>query len=217
MEGGGQPPPFFMAKLQKIRKITGVVLGGGQSRRMGQDKRLLEWEGTRFLDKVCLNMGELFEEVLLVTATEDYSCGHLPVRLVTDAIPQKGSLGGLFTGIKEASNSFVFVVACDMPFLNLSSISRLCALPECDVLMVKLPTGLQPLHGRYSKRCSPVIEQMIQEGSLRIQSLVNHSFLSVQIIEESMFQDIDPYCYSFLNINTPSDLEFARKAASRLK
>jgi len=206
-----------MATLQKIKKITGVVLGGGQSRRMGQDKRILEWEGMKFLDKVCLTMGELFDEVLLVTATEDYACGHLPVRLVTDAIPQKGSLGGLFTGLKEASTPFVFVVACDMPFLNPLAISRLCALPEGDVVMVKLSTGFQPLHGRYSKRCYPVMEQMIQEGNLRIQSLVNHSSLSVQIIEESMFKDIDPYCYSFLNINTPSDLECARKAASRLK
>ena len=213
----GNHPLFFMPTHQKIENITGVVLGGGKSRRMGQDKRGLEWEGVKFLDKICFIMGELFDEVLLVTATEDYSCGHLPVRLVTDAIPQKGSLGGLYTGIKEASHPFAFVVACDMPFLNLSLISRLCALPECDVLMVRLSAGLQPLHGRYSKRCSPIIEQMIQEGSFRIQSLVDHSSLSVQIIEESMFQDIDPYCYSFLNINTPSDLEFARKAASRLK
>jgi molybdenum cofactor guanylyltransferase len=217
LKGVGNHPLFFMSEFQKIQNITGVVLGGGESRRMGQDKRFLEWEGKKFLDKVCLTMGELFDEVLLVTATEDYSCGHLPVRLVIDAIPKKGSLGGLYTGIKEASHPVVFVVACDMPFLHPLAISRLCALPECDVVIVKLPTGFQPLHGRYSKRCCPIIEQMIHEGNLRIQSLAFHSSLSVQIIDEVMFKDIDPYCYSFLNINTPSDLEFARKAASRLK
>jgi len=194
-----------------------VVLGGGQSRRMGQDKRVLEWEGIKFLDKVCLTMGELFDEVLLVTATEDYSCAHLPVRLVTDAIPHKGSLGGLYTGLKEASQPLIFVVACDMPFLNSLVVSRLCGLPESDVLMVKLPAGFQPLHGRYSKRCYPIMEQMIQEGNLRIQSLVKESSLSVQIVEESLFEDIDPHGYSFLNINTPADYEFARKAASQLK
>jgi molybdopterin-guanine dinucleotide biosynthesis protein A len=123
----------------------------------------------------------------------------------------------LYTGIKEASYPFVFVVACDMPFLNSSSISRICALPESDVVMVKLSTGFQPLHGRYSKRCSPIMEQMIQEGKLRIQSLINYSSISVHLLEESMFKDIDPHCYSFMNINTPSDFEFARKAASRLK
>lgn len=184
---------------------------------MGQDKRILEWEGMKFLDKVCLTMGELFDEVLLVTATEDYSCAHLPVRLVIDAIPQKGSLGGLYTGIKEASHPFVFVVACDMPFLNSLAISRICSFPENDVVIVKLSTGFQPLHGRYSQRCAPIMEEMIHEGNLRIQSMVNHPSLSVEIFEESMFEDIDQFGYSFLNINTPADLEFARKAASRLK
>lgn len=206
-----------MPNIMKFTNISGVVLAGGQSRRMGKDKRVLEWEGTTFLDKVCLIMGDLFDEVLLVTATEDYPCGHLPVRLVTDAIPQKGSLGGLFTGLREASHSWVFVVACDMPFLNSLVISRLCALPESDVLMVKLATGFQPLHGRYSKRCSFIMEQMIHDGNLRIQSLVKDPSLSVQIVEESLFQDIDPHGYSFLNINTPSDYEFARKTASHFK
>lgn len=206
-----------MPKHQKITQVTGVVLGGGKSLRMGQDKRLLKWEGETFLDKVCLTMSGLFDEVLLVTAKEDYPCGHLPVRLVTDSIPHKGSLGGLYTGIKEASHSFVFVVACDMPFLNPCVISRICALPESDVVMAKLSGRFQPLHGRYSKRCYPILEQMIQEGNLRIQSLATHSGLSVKIIDESIFQDIDPDCFSFLNINSPSDLEFARKAAYRLR
>lgn len=206
-----------MANIKKLTNISGVVLAGGQSRRMGKDKRNLEWGGTKFLDKVCLTLGELFDEIILVTAIEDYPCGHLPVRLVTDAIPHTGSLGGLFTGIKEASHSSVFVVACDMPFLNHLVISRLCGLPENDVVMAKLSTGYQPLHARYSKRCSHIVEQMIQDGNLRIHSLIQNPSLSVQIVEESLFDDIDPHGYSFLNINTPSDYEFARKAVSHLK
>ncbi|HBP88535.1 MAG TPA: molybdenum cofactor guanylyltransferase [Nitrospirales bacterium] len=206
-----------MPHNRKIQNISGVVLAGGKSRRMGKDKRLLEWKGSTFLDTVCRTMWDLFDEVILVTATEDYPCEHLPVRLVTDVIPQKGSLGGIFTGIKEASHPFVFVVACDMPFLNSFVISRICGLPQSDVVMVKLSTGYQPLHGRYSKRCSFIMEQMIHDGNLRIQSLVKEASLSVQIVDESIFQDIDPHGYSFLNVNTPSDFEFARKAASQLK
>ncbi|WNM58184.1 molybdenum cofactor guanylyltransferase [Candidatus Nitrospira allomarina] len=206
-----------MTNIQKITNISAVVLAGGKSRRMGKDKRTLEWGGTTFLDKVCLTIGELFDEIILVTAIEDYPCGHLPVRLVTDAIPQKGSLGGIYTGIKEASYSSVFVVACDMPFLNPFVISRLCALPETDVVMPKLSTGYQPLHARYSKRCSFIMEKMIQKGNLRIQSLIQDPSLSIQIVEEPLFEDIDPHGYSFLNINTPADYEFARKADAHLK
>jgi len=201
-------------KTPEISKISGIVLGGGQSQRMGRDKRRLHWEGEPFLDRVCRLMGTLFDEVLVVTSQEDYDCSHLPVRLVTDKIPEKGSLGGLYTGLMEAQNSLTFVVGCDMPFLLKESIARLCLEPASDVLVVKLSTGMQPLHARYSKRCAPVIEQMIHEGDLKIQNLVSRSGLTVKIIEESLFDDIDPNRQSFNNINTPADLEFARKRSS---
>jgi molybdopterin-guanine dinucleotide biosynthesis protein A len=203
-----------MLTQAKFSNITGVILGGGQSRRMGRDKRRLHWEGEPFLDRVCRLMSALFEEVLVVTAQEDYDCSHLPVRLVTDNIPHKGSLGGLYTGLIEAKNTLTFVVACDMPLLLKESISRLCLLSHSDVVVVKLSTGLQPLHARYSKGCAPIIEQMIHEGDLKLQHLVTHSGLSVEIIEESLFDDIDPYRESFMNINTPADLEFFRKTSS---
>ena len=204
-----------MRKTPEFAKISGIVLGGGQSRRMGRDKRRLHWEGEPFLDRVCRLMNGLFDEVLVVTAQEDYDCSHLPVRLVTDKIPQKGSLGGLYTGLLEAQNPLIFVVACDMPFLLKESIARLCLEPISDVLVVKLSTGIQPLHARYSKGCAPIIEQMIHEGDLKIQNLVFRTGLTVKIIEESLFDDIDPYRESFDNINTPADLEFARKRSSR--
>ncbi len=209
------PPLFFMEKRVKFSKISGIVLGGGESRRMGRDKRRLQWEGEPFLDRVSRVMDTLFEEVLVVTAQEDYDCSHLPVRLVTDKIPQKGSLGGLYTGLIEAKNSLVFVVACDMPFLQRECISRFCLFSgTVDVLVVKLSSGIQPLHARYSKRCVPIIEQMIQKEDLKIQNLVTHSDLAVEIMRESLFDDIDPYRRSFMNINTPADLEFARKTSS---
>ena len=211
---GSSHPLFFMPIHPQFPNITGVILGGGQSRRMGLDKRRLNWEGEPFLDRVCGLMSSLFDEVLVVTAQEDYDCSHLPVRLVTDKIPLKGSLGGLYTGLMEAKNTLTFVVACDMPFLLKESISRLCLLPLSDVLVVKLSNGLQPLHARYSKRCAPIIEQMIQEGDLKIQNLVAKPGLTVEIIQETLFDDIDPHRQSFMNINTPADLEFARKTSS---
>jgi molybdopterin-guanine dinucleotide biosynthesis protein A len=204
-----------MPTQPQFQNITGIILGGGQSRRMGRDKRCLDWEGEPFLDRVCRVMDGLFEEVLVVTALEDYDCSHLPVRLVTDKVPDKGSLGGLYTGLIEAKNTLSFVVACDMPFLLKESISRICMSPSNDISVVKLSIGLQPLHARYSKRCVPVIEQMIHEGDLKIKNLFSHSGLTISIIDESWFDDIDPSRLSFNNINTPADLEFFRKMASQ--
>lgn len=204
-----------MEITEKISKITGIVLGGGQSRRMGCDKRRLEWEGELFLDRASRVMSMLFDEVIVVIAQKDYDCSHLPVRLVTDKIPRKGSLGGLYTGLIEAKTPVVFVVACDMPFLKTECISRICLFSDIDdALVVKLSTGIQPLHACYSKRCLPIIESMIQKDDLKIQNLFADSSLKIKIIEESVFDDIDPYRRSFMNINNPADLEFARKMCS---
>lgn len=204
-----------MSKSKNITNITGVILGGGQSRRMGTDKRRLLWDGEPFLDRVSRLMNSLFDEVLVVTASEDYDCSHLPVRLVTDKILGKGSLGGVYTGLMEAKNSLIFVVACDMPFLLQDSISRVCLGSPSDVTVVRVSNQLQPLHARYSKLCIPVIKKMINAGDLKIQNLFSQSGLIINIIDEGMFDDIDSSRLSFNNINTPADLEFARKRASQ--
>ena len=203
-----------MKKQPYFPKMTGLVLGGGQSRRMGRDKRYLEWEGEVFVDRVCKIMSSLFGEVLLVNAKDDYDCSHLPVRLVFDKIPQKGSLGGLYTGLIESKNFLNFVVACDMPFLKPESIACFCSHPTSDVVVVKFSTRLQPLHGRYSKACLPVIEKMIGQNDLKIQHLINDPSLSVHFLDEKLFDDVDPHRLSFMNINTPADFEFARKIFS---
>ena len=195
----------------KIAHISGIVLGGGKSKRMGRDKRFLQWEGENFLDRVCRLLSMSFEEVLLVTAEPDYDCSHLPVRLVTDTIPNKGAIGGVYTGLLEARHPYVFVVACDMPLLLPEVIFRVCSQPESDVVMVRLSTGLQPLHSRYSKSCLPVFENMIHRGDLKIQGVGLAPNLSVSIMDESRFDDIDLHRRSFLNVNTPADFEFARK------
>ncbi len=192
--------------------ISGIVLGGGKSRRMGKDKRQLEINGERFLDRICRLMSHVFEDILVVNSTEDYDCSHLPVRVVTDKVPSKGSLGGLYTGLLEAKYSHGFVVACDMPFLNMDLIKRMCALPPCDILLMKLPIGLQSLHGRYSKKCCPVILEKMTNDDLKIQGLAKDSRLTVQLLNEEFIQDLDPDHVSFLNVNTPADLEFVKKS-----
>lgn len=179
---------------------------------MGTDKRYLEIQGEPFLDRVCRIMAGIFPEVLVVNAIDDYDCSRLPVRVVTDRIPQKGSLGGLYTGLKEARHPLVFAVACDMPFLNPNVIRRLCANPVCDVLVVRLGMGLQTLHGRYSKACCSSILECFERDDLRIQNLAEDPQLEVRILSEECIQDLDPHHYSFLNINSPSDLEFVRKS-----
>ncbi|MEE9203428.1 MAG: NTP transferase domain-containing protein, partial [Nitrospirales bacterium] len=103
-------------------------------------------------------------------------------------------------------------VACDMPFLNPRVIARLAEMDEhSDVVMVQLASGLQPMHAIYSKACLPHLERMAKAEALKVQEIVRSSGIAVRLVFEDEIRDLDPQFLSFFNVNTPADLEFARK------
>ena len=202
--------------MKKIDGVSGVVLAGGKSTRMGRDKRCLPWNGVKLLDSICAVMDQLFDELIVVTAVSDYELRSVSVRSITDEIPGKGSIGGLFSGILHGKNPYSFVVACDMPYLHSEVVERICLSPPADIVVVNLLQGVQPLHARYSKKCLPYLEEMIRKDHLKIQELLVNPALSSIVLDESQFSDLDPHLRSFINVNTPSDWEFARKAQRNL-
>jgi molybdopterin-guanine dinucleotide biosynthesis protein A len=196
-----------------IANMTGVLVAGGQSRRMGRDKRFLELGGQSLLHRALSVLQGLFPEVLIalaeplpqLTKGQDY-------RVVLDLIPNCATLGGLYTGLASAGHPRVFAVGCDMPFLNPEVIRRLAQIgAQADVAMPNLATGLQPLLAVYSKACLPHLERMARAGQLKVQDLVKVPGLTVRQVPGKDFMDVDPELLSFFNINTPADLEFARK------
>lgn len=221
MEGGwGGPPPFFFAETvdafvgmsSTIEQMTGLLLAGGKSRRMGRDKRFLELGGRTLLQRSLDVLEGLFTEVIVSVAEPLTELKGLRARVVTDLIPDCATMGGLYSGLSGASHPRVFAAACDMPFLTDSVIRRMADLGrDADVVMVRLANGLQPMHAMYSKACLPHLERMLHAKNLRVQDLVSVSDLSVMILSEEDVREADPQLLSFLNVNQPADLEFARK------
>jgi molybdopterin-guanine dinucleotide biosynthesis protein A len=193
-----------------ITDVTGVLLAGGKSRRMGEDKRfLLVGEGTLFERSLGV-LRSVFQNVLVVIAQDSQELkSEIPV--LRDLVPGCGSLGGLYTGLKQAVTPHVFVVACDMPFLDPATVRYFNEVKgDADVVMAKLLNGLQPMHALYHRRCLPVMESMIQARELKIQQLAAHRSLRVRLVMPVELSAIDPQGRSFYNVNTPSDLEAAR-------
>lgn len=192
--------------------MTGVLLAGGKSRRMGQDKRFLDLQGRSLLDRSLSTMKEIFQEVLIVVAQPLDAKAVPGAQVVTDKIPNSGSLGGLLTGLFYARYSRTFVAACDMPFLNKDVIHFMAQCePSSDIVVGNLLQGPQPMHGFYSKRCLPFLEERAKAQDLKIQKLFEVSSLSVHLIPEEDLSRLDPNLLSFVNVNTPADLEFSRK------
>ncbi|WP_447979602.1 molybdenum cofactor guanylyltransferase [Candidatus Nitrospira bockiana] len=198
--------------MATLKGVSGVLLAGGKSRRMGQDKRFLDLGGRTLLQRTLAVYEQLFEEIILVTAQEDRALADVKHAVVTDIIPDGGSMGGLYTGLFRATRERIFVAACDMPFLNMALIEYLAGFPaESDIVIVRLLTGLQPMHAVYGKACLPHFEEMLQRRSLAIHGVLSRPGLRVSEVPETTVRMYDPQLLSFLNINSPADLEFGRK------
>ena len=179
---------------------------------MGVDKRHLSVHGQPLLDRVLSVLLGIFPEVLLVLAERDLPRQDERIRMVTDLIPGCAAVGGLYTGLYYSRYPRAFVVACDMPFINPDVIEFFSQkLEAADVVLAQLVTGLQPLHGLYSKKCLPFLKEMMDAGELRLQYIADKQGLVVHRIPESEIKSLDPQLLSFLNLNSPSDVELANK------
>jgi molybdenum cofactor guanylyltransferase len=193
-----------------ISDVTGVLLAGGKSRRMGQDKRFLSvGEATLYARSLAV-LRAVFERVVVVVA-QDSPLVASDGPVLRDLIPHCGSLGGLYTGLKQAETQWVFAVACDMPFLDPDTIRHFIGLKsEGDVIMAKLQNGFHPMHALYHRNCLPIMESLIHAQDLKIHRLADHPALRVRVVMPEELRQLDPQGRSFYNVNTPADLAAAR-------
>ncbi len=193
-----------------ITDVTGVLLAGGKSQRMGEDKRFLSIAGRTLLERGLSAMCELFQHVCVVIAQDSHFLQtHVPV--FRDRVPHCGSLGGLYTGLCEASTPYVFIAACDMPFLSLQLVEYMNGLKdEADIVVASWKDRIQPTHAFYSKRCTASLEDMIRTHDMKIQKIFHHPSLKVRFVMDHEVSRIDPEGRSFINVNNPADLEAAR-------
>ncbi|MSM38703.1 MAG: NTP transferase domain-containing protein [Geobacter sp.] len=187
----------------QVNGVSGIILAGGESRRMGRDKALLELNGSCFIESVYRVLSELFPEVIIVTNNpERYA--FLSCRLVPDLYPGKGALAGIHAGLLACKNDRAFVTACDMPFLHAGLIRYLaqCAA-DVDAIVPRTPDGLQPLHAIYHFSSLPIVEQHLRSGDVSILKVLA-AIRTLQVPAEEL-QRFDPDLKSFSNINTPGD------------
>ena len=192
-----------------------IVLAGGKSLRLGHDK-VLETVGNRsLLEQVISCVESLCNEIIIVTADER-SLPKLPsypkLKVVTDILPGRGSLGGIYTGLAKSDSFYNLVVACDMPFLNQPLLRYMLDVStDFDFVVPRVKNLLEPLHAVYSKNCLAPAEYILKQGRMVIAELL--SMVRVRYVEAEEINRFDPEHLSFFNINTEDDLILARKLA----
>jgi molybdopterin-guanine dinucleotide biosynthesis protein A len=184
--------------------MTGIILSGGRNTRMGENKAFLRLEGERLIDRTVRLFRSVFSEVIIVTSSPLDYLGR-EAAIVADILPDRGALGGIYTGLFHAGNEHAFVAACDMPFLNRDFLQYMVSLaPGFDIVVPEPPDGLQPLHAVYSRRCLPVIRGLLERNRLKITGFYPGHRL--RKVPPEAIRSFDSEGRMFMNINSREDL-----------
>lgn len=190
---------------QDRQPVSGVILAGGQSRRMGENKALMSLGGRRLIDRVVGALREVFDDLLMVTnSPEVYADVGVP--MVGDVLLGKGSLGGIYSAIYHVTTPYCFVVACDMPFLNAALIRYLVAQRVgYDVVIPDVHGDMQPLHAVYGKACLQPIRRRLEADRLKIIGFLPD--VRVRTVTADDLRHVDPALQAFRNLNTPEEFQ----------
>lgn len=182
--------------------LSGVVLAGGQSRRMGTDKAALPFGEGTLLQRVVRSVAACCHPVLVVTS----ACSRHPaldVPVVVDRWPGLGPLAGIEAGLRACPTVFVAVVACDLPFVKPRLLCGLAEFARGVDAAVPLTDRPHPLCAVYRRDAAGVAEEVLRAGGRSVRELLGR--LRVRYVTEDLLRRWDPELASLVNVNTPEE------------
>jgi len=199
-------------------KVTSIILAGGKNLRLGKSKALETISGKSLIERVIERVEPLTNQILVITSGEKLDLPDAcKAEILLDIYPDKGPLGGIYTGLLASQSSHNIVVACDMPFLNTELLRYMIGLScDFDAVVPRVEEGMiEPLHAIYSKSCLDNIKTRLERNQLGIHSFLNT--VRVRYVELTESQKLDPQLLSFFNINDQSDLDRAITLAAKYR
>jgi molybdopterin-guanine dinucleotide biosynthesis protein A len=205
-----------------IKDCTALILAGGDSRRMGQDKAALVLDGKTLLEHVTATMQQVFPKVI-VSVRQLRSGVEVPQ--VCDEQEAGGPLAGLIAGLVQADTPWVFAVACDMPFVNARVIEKLAefryaalSLPldgggdgisGCQAVVPIVGGYPQPLAAFYAASALLAMRESLATGDRSLRGTLEK--LEVCYVSEAQLRECDLQLRSFFDLDTPQDFQAAQK------
>lgn len=190
-------------------RATALVLAGGKSTRMGENKALLRIDGRPLVAHVVAALRAVFLEVIISGDTGLFA-GYAD-RVVEDIFKGVGPLGGIHAGLVSARYEVVFVAACDLPFADGEVAAFIAGQMEGFDAAVPCVAGrLQPLFAAYRKSCLGPITRILERGERRVAGFF--PAVRVRYLTEADFAWRPGIERVFFNVNTPADLARLRSA-----
>jgi molybdopterin-guanine dinucleotide biosynthesis protein A len=191
----------------RYEDVTGILLAGGQSRRMGRDKALLVVDGEMLFLRSLALLQRYFPKVLIAGDRPDLA--RLNVPAIADLYPGS-ALGGLYTGLVSAQTDWIFVAPCDMPFPDGRLVELLLSQrQDVDAVVPRTPMGYEPVFAAYHRHCLPCMAEMLRSNQHRIYDFYQR--IAIRYLDwQQMPAD---WQRSLLNLNTPEQLRLLEQEA----
>jgi len=186
---------------------SAVVLAGGKSSRMGFNKAFIKIGDKSIIEIIINQLAPVFDDIIIVTNEPD-SYRNLNARVITDVLKDAGPLGGIHAGLKMAQSKYVFVMACDMPFISveyIDYIKKIAARFLPDAVISRKGDWVEPFHAIYSRDIINDIETNINKNLYKIFDVLKNKYL-IKIAEEKV-RGYSPDLEIFFNLNDREDLE----------
>ena len=175
--------------IRERLSLTGIILAGGKSSRMGHDKALLQFGDQTLLEHLTSLLRSIFEETLIVVDQKDKLKGLAlgEAKVYEDLVRERGPLGGIYTGLCYSKNKASCVLTCDMPFIDEIFLRQLVDFWEgdCDALSFKNLQGkLEPFPGIYARPSRDLMRLLLERGEGAI-----HRFLECAVVKPLVLKE----------------------------
>jgi molybdopterin-guanine dinucleotide biosynthesis protein A len=181
---------------------------------MGEDKALVDFNGAPMIEYILRQVEGWGGETFVIT-NNAANYPDIGIPLYPDVVYDIGALGGIYSALHHAMNERVLLLACDMPFVSLPVLGYLLGLaPDFDIVIPKLTDEdhEEPFRAVYSRACLPHIQNCIDRGDRRVRSFFDA--VNTRYVHAGELEPLDPGLTTFLNVNTPGDLDRARRIAA---
>ena len=186
--------------MKKKSTITGIILAGGKSSRMGEDKGFLKLNGKTFMSSIIAALKPIVGEIIIVSNNSEYDVFNL--KRVADSMEDSGPLAGLYSGLLHSETENNIVLSCDVPLISSSVLKKLLegAPSETEVIQFESEGKTMPLVAMYKKKCRHHFLKLLQTNERRLRFAIDQLDVKTITLDSELGKTVR-------NINTISELK----------
>ncbi len=182
--------------------ITGIILSGGKSTRMGADKGLLTFQGKPMIESVINHIQPLCSQIIISANSKEYK--KFGFKVIADVFENIGPVAGILSTFPQAVNNRIILISCDLPNASTQLLEKLLLLADNYDITLPVPEGIiQPLCGIYSRNIVNQMHSHVQKGETKLKNLVKK--FNLRIIESKDIAEFDLKT-ELANMNSKTDI-----------